>query len=127
MFTRSSTPRPRGRSKLCQLCRVLFPSQQMLFPQTSWQGSFLNFSLDPRVSRFIRRGVLLALTARFSWGGLAFANDQAIGLQNRFPIVPDDFFVDAGGFASERLILTFRNTTGAALIAFWKVEVNAVA
>jgi len=47
--------------------------------------------------------------------------DQAIGLQNRFPILPDDVvFSDAvpGG----RMVLTFRNTTGGALTAFWRVD-----
>lgn len=47
--------------------------------------------------------------------------DQAIGLQNRFPILPDDIvFSDVvpGG----RMVLTFRNTTGGALTAFWRVD-----
>ncbi len=87
------------------------------------------FEFLARASRIVlfTTGSATGLNATLLVGGLAFANDQAISLQNRFPIVPDDFFVDAGGFPGERLILTFRNTTGAALTAFFKVEVNAVA
>lgn len=48
-------------------------------------------------------------------------NDQAIGLQNRFPLIPDDVvsqFRAPGG----RLVLTFRNSTAGALTAFWRVD-----
>ncbi len=90
-------------------------------------GELFEFLARPSRIALYATGSATGLNATLLVGGLAFANDQAIGLQNRFPIVPDDFFVDAGGFASERLILTFRNTTAGALVAFWKVEVNAVA
>lgn len=87
------------------------------------------FEFLSRPSRIVvyTTGSATGLNSTLLVGGLAFANDQAISLQNRFPLVPDDFFVDAGGFAGERLVLTFRNTTAGALVAFWKVEVNAVA
>ena len=90
-------------------------------------GELFEFLARPSRVALYATGSAIGLNASLLVGGLAFANDQAIGLQNRFPIVPDDFFVDAGGFAAERLILTFRNTTAGALTAFWKVEVNAVA
>lgn len=54
--------------------------------------------------------------------GIPLINDQAINLQNRFPLVPDDVLMSepvAGG----RQVLTFRNTTGAPLTAFWRVDV----
>lgn len=53
--------------------------------------------------------------------GVPIVDDQAIGLQNRFPILPDDIVfseVVAGG----RMILKFRNTTGAAIVTFWRVD-----
>jgi hypothetical protein len=48
-------------------------------------------------------------------------NDQAINLQNRFPILPDDKLSE-GLTRAGRLVLTFRNTTAGALTAFWRVD-----
>lgn len=51
-------------------------------------------------------------------------NDQAINLQNRFPLIPDDvMFSQRLGYGA-RLILTARNTTGGALTFFWRVDVE---
>jgi hypothetical protein len=50
-------------------------------------------------------------------------NDQAINLQNRFPIIPDDILF-TGRVRACRLVLTFRNTTAGALTAFWRVDVS---
>lgn len=49
--------------------------------------------------------------------------DQAINLQNRFPIIPDDVIYQ-GIVRACRIFLTFRNTTGGNLDAFWRVDVN---
>lgn len=90
-------------------------------------GELFEFLTRPSRIALYATGSATGLNCTLLVGGLAFANDQAILLQNRFPIVPDDFLVDAGGIPGERLVLTFRNTTGGALTAFWRVEVNAVA
>lgn len=50
-------------------------------------------------------------------------NDQAINLQNRFPIIPDDI-IFSGRVRACRLVLTARNTTAGALTFFWRVDVN---
>lgn len=53
--------------------------------------------------------------------GVPLINDQAINLQNRFPLIPDDIVMSEqvpGG----RMVLTFRNTTAGALTAFWRVD-----
>lgn len=55
-------------------------------------------------------------------GGVTLMNDQAINLQNRFPIIPDDV-IHAGPVPGGRVVLTFRNTTAGALTAFWRVDV----
>lgn len=55
--------------------------------------------------------------------GVALVNDQAINLQNRFPLIPDDIITQelvAGG----RVVVTFRNTTAGALTAFWRVDLK---
>jgi hypothetical protein len=54
--------------------------------------------------------------------GVLMVDDQAIGLQNRFPLIPDDVLL-SGPVAGGRAILRFRNTTGGAITAFWRVDV----
>lgn len=55
-------------------------------------------------------------------GNVTLINDQAIGLQNRFPLIPDDV-MHAGPIPGGRMILTFRNTTAGALTAYWRMDV----
>jgi hypothetical protein len=50
-------------------------------------------------------------------------NDQAINLQNRFPIIPDDIIYQ-GQVRACRLVLTARNTTAGALTFFWRMDVS---
>lgn len=53
--------------------------------------------------------------------GIPLINDQAINLQNRFPIIPDDI-IHTGEVPGGRMVLTFRNSTAGALTAFWRVD-----
>lgn len=53
--------------------------------------------------------------------GVPLINDQAINLQNRFPLIPDDI-IHSGGVPGGRMVLTFRNGTGGALTAFWRLD-----
>lgn len=69
-------------------------------------------------------GAATGLNVTFLAGGVTLINDQAMGLQNRFPIIPDDIITQEQMPAGARLLLTFRNTTGAALTAFWRVDVG---
>lgn len=69
-------------------------------------------------------GAATGLRTTFLVGGVSLINDQAIGLQNRFPIIPDDIMGEFGGDSGDRLILTFRNTTGAGIVVFWRVDVD---
>jgi hypothetical protein len=54
--------------------------------------------------------------------GIPLINDQAINLQNRFPLVPDDI-LHSGPVPGGRMVLTSRNTTAGALTFFWRVDV----
>ena len=53
--------------------------------------------------------------------GIPLINDQAINLQNRFPLLPDDI-IHAGFVPGVRMVLTFRNTTAGSLTAFWRAD-----
>jgi len=71
---------------------------------------------------FACTGSAAGLRATFT-AGIPWIQDQAINSQNRFPLIPDDIMLNTrvpGG----RLLLQFRNTTAAALNAFWRVDVN---
>jgi len=69
-------------------------------------------------------GSAIGLNTTFLAGGVSLVNDQAISLQNRFPLVPDDILTQEQIPAGARLVLTARNTTGAALTYFWRVDVS---
>jgi len=53
--------------------------------------------------------------------GVPIINDQAINLQNRFPLIPDDI-IQNGQVPGGRMVLTARNTTAGALTFFWRVD-----
>lgn len=55
--------------------------------------------------------------------GVALVDDQSVSQANRFPIVPDDIVASEGPVAG-RIILRFRNTTGAAIIVNWLIDVT---
>jgi hypothetical protein len=57
-------------------------------------------------------------------GGVTLINDQAINLQNRFPLIPDDVISQEMVPAGARLLLLFRNATGGNLTGFWRVDVG---
>ena len=85
--------------------------------------------LAGQLYEFVPAGAMVTLSATGSATGLRatfingvpLINDQAIGLQNRFPLVPDDV-LHGGPVPGGRMVLTFRNTTGGALTAFWRVD-----
>lgn len=59
-------------------------------------------------------------------GGVAVVDDQSISQANRFPIIPDDI-VSSENAGGGRLVLRFRNTTGAAIIVHWMIDVTYLA
>lgn len=86
--------------------------------------------LSGQLYEFVPQGANLTLSVAGSATGLRatlingipLVNDQAINLQNRFPLIPDDV-IHAGPVPGGRVVLTFRNTTAGALTAFWRVDV----
>ena len=55
-------------------------------------------------------------------GDEIFLDDQEISAQNRMPLVPDDLVVQAAGFQGDRVIVRYRNTTGATIVGFCRVD-----
>jgi hypothetical protein len=59
-------------------------------------------------------------------GGVALVDDQSVSQANRFPIIPDDI-IGSETVAGGRIILRFRNSTGAAIITNWLIDVTYLA
>src|SRR5437899_4168236 len=87
--------------------------------------------LAGQLYEFVESGTTVVLSCTGSAIGLRASftlrvpviQDQAIGLQNRFPLIPDDILFQ-GRVRRCRMLLTFRNTTAGALTAFWRVDVS---
>jgi len=85
--------------------------------------------LAGQLYEFVEQGSMVTISVTGSGTGLRTSficgipliNDQAINLQNRFPLVPDDI-IHSGFVPGGRMVLTFRNTTAGALTAFWRVD-----
>ena len=74
---------------------------------------------------FLCTGSAIGLNTSLLAGGVTLINDQEIGLQNRFPIVPDDILTSEIVPAGARLLATFRNTTVGTLTAFWRFDIGS--
>jgi len=57
-------------------------------------------------------------------GGEILVDDQEMSASNRFPIEPDDRIAQGAGFGGDRLIVRYRNTTGAAIVGQTKVTIE---
>jgi len=87
--------------------------------------------LAGQLYEFVPSGTRVALSCTGSATGLRATlianipvlNDQAISLNNRFPLIPDDILY-TGVVRACRLVLTSRNGTGGALTFFWRVDLS---
>ena len=66
----------------------------------------------------------VGLNASVLIGGESVMQDQETSSSNRFPISPDDIIAQGAGFESDRLVVSLRNTTGAAIIVRSMVTVE---
>lgn len=57
-------------------------------------------------------------------GNEVVVDDQEVNALNRMPITPDDFLGQGGGFQGDRVIVRYRNTTGAAIVMFSRLETS---
>lgn len=87
------------------------------------------FEFPPRPSAIILLCVAAAVgvLCTLSIGGTVVANDVPVSRANRYPVAPDDILAQEGALAGERLFLTFRNSTGAAINVDFVVKIQPVA
>lgn len=87
-------------------------------------GKLSEFVSVPSVVRLYGAASAIGLNVTFLVGGVSHIQDQEISAANRMPIVPDDQVVATVAPAGSRLVLYFRNTTGGAITAFSRVDVE---
>jgi hypothetical protein len=76
---------------------------------------------------FVEFGLVAAATglnATVTTGSDLLQSDTEVSAANRMPIYPDDFVLNDVAAAGDRLVVSFRNTTGAAIVAFTIVKIT---
>lgn len=89
-------------------------------------GELFEFPPRPSVITLLCAAAAVGIFATLSIGGTVVANDVPVSNANRYPIAPDDMLSQEGALAGERLFLTFRNNTGAAINVDWQVKIMPV-
>lgn len=72
-------------------------------------------------------GAATGLFATYQVGSRVAIDDQLIGDQNRFPLMPDDVVQQTFGGRGERQFLRVRNSTGGALVVQAKINSDPIA
>lgn len=90
-------------------------------------GKLHEFVNEPSLIRLYGTGSAVGLNMSLIVGGEVVVQDQEVNAQNRLPIVPDDFIAEGGGLVGDRIVVSYRNTTGAAIIAFSRLETEPMA
>lgn len=86
-------------------------------------GKLHEFLNENSIIRLLATSSATGINSSLLVGGESVCQDQIISFANRFPVWPDDMVVEAGGFAGDRLVLFYRNTTGGALTVLTAVDV----
>lgn len=68
----------------------------------------------------------IGLNLTISNGEEVLVADQEVNAQNRLPLRPDDLFTSYGALPGDRIIIDWRNTTGAAITGFLVVDIIPV-
>lgn len=89
-------------------------------------GKLAEFLSEPSRIALYATGSAVGLNYSLLIGGESLLDDQEVSAANRFPLVPDDFLAEGGGLAGDRIIVRVRNTTGAPITAFTRVETTPV-
>ncbi len=89
-------------------------------------GELYEFLGEASVVNLFAAGAATGLNATLLIGSEVTIDDQLAGHANRYPISPDDFLGRGGGLPGDRLVLRFRNTTGGAIVMFWRMEIDPI-
>lgn len=87
-------------------------------------GKTQEFIAENSIVRLYATGGAVGLFYTFIIGEEVVVEDQEVNAQNRMPLVPDDFVAEGGGFPGDRVVVKLRNSTGAAIVAFTRIEIE---
>jgi len=93
---------------------------------TVCSGKIAEFVHEPSAVRLFGSASAVGLNMSLIIGEEVVVEDQEVNAQNRMPIIPDDFVAEGGAFPGDRIVLKYRNTTGGAITAFSRVDVEPV-
>lgn len=87
-------------------------------------GKNAEFVQEPSIITFYGSASAVGLMMTCIVGSEIVVEDQEVNAQNRMPLVPDDLLAQAGAFPGDRIQVKLRNSTGGAVTAFTRVEVE---
>ncbi len=90
-------------------------------------GDVFEFMPSPGLVNFLLTQAVIGLEADILVGGSAEALGAKLPIRaaaNPFPVKPEDSMVIAGANAGDRLFIDLLNTTGAAIIAQFLIEIG---
>ena len=90
-------------------------------------GKLHEFLSEDSIVRCYAVAAAVGLNVSLLVGGESIVQDQEISGAGGFPVIPDHFVAEGAGFAGDRVILSLRNTTAAAIVATSIVETEPIA
>lgn len=91
------------------------------------QGQRYERSPFPAVGTLYVNGSAAGLVGELNVGGASVSGPVTCNASNRVPVIPDDLLVTDWEAVPNALIqVSITNTTGGALTAYWKVELQEV-
>jgi len=86
-------------------------------------GEQFEFLPKPSLVRMRAAAAAAGIKCDLQIGSQTVISNGVVPGTNRFPVVPDDSLVEFSGGRSERLFLTYTNTTGGALVVQTVIEI----
>ncbi|MGH8458304.1 MAG: hypothetical protein ACRESV_03040 [Nevskiales bacterium] len=87
-------------------------------------GKTAEFISEPSIVQLYALAAAVGVFITLIIGDEIVVEDQEIASAAGFPIIPDHFVAEGGGFPQDRVILKYRNSTGAAIVVQSRVQVE---
>lgn len=87
-------------------------------------GKMREFLEEASILRIGILGSAVGLRATLIVGSEVIIDDQEVPVGTTLPAFPDQVIAEAGGFASDRVTLRLRNTTGGAITGYTKILIE---
>lgn len=89
-------------------------------------GRLFEYAPSPSVLDFYATGSAAGLRLQISIGGVVVAEELVVNIQNRVPVIPDDFVTQEPAPRGARISVRFRNTTAGALTGILTMKITPV-